>query len=336
MINSRTLGDVENAVWIWVLETQDNIVENTSVIMLERIKNSIKKTISFNKMVKRIVVKKHFTDEEMKAKEGTFFDESSCKIYKENIDVYTETGELLLKLRKNVLTNAECETLFHHKKAAKGGMRPNASGSPKNKSKYIEVISKSTGKSVRMLRNIKKVKSGILGYFDNFSMFGSKHKSPGSNAKCRMTAYTGREVEKFEKSLPTFQKVSKLFKKLVPDKYKIQKKAIKTLNKKFVIKDTVFTTVTVNSNFRTALHQDAGDLRESMGNLLVVTDSDDYSGAYTMFPQYKVGFDAKNGDIAFMNVHEFHCNSEMINPNKCTRLSFVFYLREKMLKGCPK
>ena len=60
-------------------------------------------------MVKKIVVKKHFTDEQMQNKEGSFFDESLCKIYNENVDIYSEEGEILVRFRKNVLSDNECK-----------------------------------------------------------------------------------------------------------------------------------------------------------------------------------------------------------------------------------
>jgi hypothetical protein len=81
------------------------------------------------------------------------------------------------------------------------------------------------------------------------------------------------------------------------------------------------------------LHRDSGDLREGFGNLVVSSDTDDYEGAYTMFPQYGIGVDCRNGDFLAMNVHEWHCNSE--KKGEGDRYSFVFYLREKMLKTCP-
>ena len=87
-------------------------------------------------MVKKIIVKKHYTDEQMKKKEGQFFDESCCKIYKENVDVYSEDGELLVKFRKNVLNDKECKILFDSRGAAISSILPSASGIPKGKSKY--------------------------------------------------------------------------------------------------------------------------------------------------------------------------------------------------------
>jgi hypothetical protein len=52
-----------------------------------------------------------------------------------------------------------------------------------------------------------------------------------------------------------------------------------------------------------------------------------------MFPQYGVGVECRSGDFLAMNVHEWHCNSE--KKGLGNRYSFVFYLREKMLKTCP-
>ena len=288
-------------------------------------------------MIQKIIVKKQYTDEQMKKKEGTFFDGSSYKIYKEDVDVYSEEGKLLVKFRKNVLTDKECKILFESRGAAARAVRPSASGIPKDKPKYTKSKSKSTGKVVVSLTSKNRVNSGIFGYYDNLSMFSNKSLNKDKNLRCRKTAFMQKNMDKFKDCLPVFQKVNRLYKKLVPDKYKMQKKAISKINPDFVIKDTVFTTVTVNKNFRTALHIDGGDFEEGMGNILVVSDNDNYKGAYTMFPRYKFGIDVRNGDLAFMNVHEWHCNSKMESntKDKVNRVSFVFYLREKMMMTCP-
>ena len=64
-----------------------------------------------------------------------------------------------------------------------------------------------------------------------------------------------------------FKKVDYLYENLLNDYYNIQKSFISKINPEYVIKDTVFTTVTVNKNFRTALHKDSGDLKNGFGNL---------------------------------------------------------------------
>jgi hypothetical protein len=180
-----------------------------------------------------------------------------------------------------------------------------------------------------------KSRSGIVGYYDTLSNFGEirNKKLNKSKTKCRKTAYTLKNEDKFEKCLKVFKRINKLYKKLVPDHYEYQKKFIDLINPEFVIKDTIFTTVTVNRNFRTALHRDSGDLKDGFGNLIVCSEGD-YTGAYTMFPQYGIGVNCVDGDFIAMNVHEWHCNSKMEGDGN--RVSYVLYLREKMLKTCPR
>ena len=123
-----------------------------------------------------------------------------------------------------------------------------------------------------------------------------------------------------------------LYKRLTPDYYKKQRQAINKINKKYHIEDTVYTTVTVNKNFRTAMHKDRGDYIDGFGNLVVI-DRDDYEGAYTMIPRFGIAVDCKSTDFLLFDVHEYHCNSKKIG--KGDRMSLVLYLREKMIKSCP-
>lgn len=208
-----------------------------------------------------------------------------------------------------------------------------ASGIPKDEKRYKTIISKSTGRLLYVIPT--KSKSGILGYYDATSNFGqlkSKNLKLKSNIKCRETSFNSKHIEKYKECLPIFKKINRIYKKLVPDYYKTQEKAIIKINKKFIIEDTIFTTVTVNNNFRTALHKDSGDLQDGFGNLVICSEGD-YTGGYTLFPQYGVGVDCRNGDFLAMDVHEWHCNSKISGSG--TRLSLVFYLRQKMLKTCP-
>ena len=283
-------------------------------------------------MTKTINVKKIHTDDYMSKKEGHFFTDYNMKIYSKDVNIYTEDGKLLLKFRKNVISNNDLNILYDIKNVATlGASRPSASGIPKS-GKYKIIKSKSSGKKLRVLTT--KARSGIVGYYDTISNFGYyRSKNLNSKIKCRTTAYTGKHMDKFKKCLPIFKRIDRIYKKLVPSYYEIQKKFINKINKDYIIKDTIFTTVTVNKNFRTALHRDSGDLKEGFGNLVIVSEGE-YDGAYTMFPQYGVGVDCRSGDFLAMNVHEWHCNSKMTGSG--TRVSYVFYLREKMMSTCPR
>ena len=140
-------------------------------------------------------------------------------------------------------------------------------------------------------------------------------------------------MNKFKEFIPVFQHVSKIYKELVSERYKKQLECINKIHRDYVIEDTVFTTVTVNKNFRTALHKDKGDLEDGFGNMVVVS-SGKYDNGYTLFPQYGIGVDCRDGDFISMNVHEWHCNAPIIGDGN--RISFIFYLREKMINLCPK
>ena len=149
-----------------------------------------------------------------------------------------------------------------------------------------------------------------------------------------------------------------MFQKLIPNAYE---KQLNQANKKphLKIPDTCFSTITINRNFRTALHRDAGDYKEGFGNLTVI-ERGKYHGGYTVFPQFGVGVDVRANDFVAMDVHQWHSNTPIYeteedkkfnanlepafkdNPEvgtvgiyeKYTRLTFVCYLREKIV-NCP-
>ena len=66
-----------------------------------------KTTKPLRKDVKEVIVKSILTEEEIKKREGTYFDEKEVnKIYDEDVDVYAEIDgkkQLLAKLRKHVI-----------------------------------------------------------------------------------------------------------------------------------------------------------------------------------------------------------------------------------------
>jgi hypothetical protein len=114
------------------------------------------------------------------------------------------------------------------------------------------------------------------------------------------------------------------------------------LDSKYRIGNTVFTTITINKNFRTAIHKDKGDFKDGFGIMIVISNNNDYTGCNLLLPEFKIGIDCRNGDFLAFDVHRWHCNStlkflnqdEKTKENQCNRISFVFYLREKMLNLC--
>lgn len=316
------------------------------------------------KKAKEVVIKKAMTDEEIEEKEGKYFDESDVtKIYDEDVDVYTEDDEgnkkLLGKLRKKVIDPEIIKTGWEGFwiTAAPSRNRGAAAGPIDVKGKYWQKRNPTEiqGHSARYMQNGKVSKmrvnnnvfSSVLGYFD---------ATPFMKLPCRLTSYTMRFWKYYNHGLPFIRAIDQCFATLVPDRHDLQEKAAK-LKPLLHIPQTAFSSVTINRNFRTALHRDAGDFREGYGNLSVI-ERGEYHGGYTLFPQYKIGFNVRTGDFLAMDVHEWHCNTELVETeadkkaNKdlprihkddvetgtmgseraFSRVSFVCYLREKLRK----
>ena len=291
-----------------------------------------------DKLINVYQVSKQMTDEEMLLKEGHKFDHKHYKItLKEDADVYDEEGQLILKLRKNVIPNHMCDqavesfrqwaTKFSTNRGASAGLLKKEALRPSyakliedtnTQDKYydkrfrccIKKKDEKTGKtSNQSVSNLAP--SNIVGYFDNYArnVDRSKKKIP-----CRITAYTAQRVEKWKASLPFFDRCDSIFKSLVPKRHATQL-AMCRKTPEYQINDTAFSTATINSSWRTSCHKDAGDLDEGFGNLVVCEDKKNnrtYKGCYTGFPQYKICADVRQGDYLAMDVHRWHCNTEFV------------------------
>ena len=212
----------------------------------------------------------------------------------------------------------------------------------------LKLIKAKGGVSKMKVNN--QVASNPIGFYEAGKNF--------ADLPCRLTHFTRTNYEKYNSGLPFIQRIDALFKELVPDAYQKQRDRADT-KPHLKIPDTCFSTVTINRNFRTALHRDAGDFREGFGNLTVI-EQGYYHGGYTVFPQFGVAINLRSGDFVAMDVHQWHANTPIYetaedkvknmdivsdfkdNPavgtaglyQAYTRISFVCYLREK-IATCP-
>tara|TARA_Y100000991_G_C21951291_1_gene339922 strand:- start:46 stop:975 length:930 start_codon:yes stop_codon:yes gene_type:complete len=298
-------------------------------------------------MVKEYIVNKKFSDDYMKSKEAHYFTEKDFDlILNEDADVYYyDEGKkrILLKFRKNVITSESSKKVFdalhkaslikHENRGASAGLLkreklPNYVGPLVNTSPggfrtgYIGKFTKKKHKS--LVSNYAQ--SNIVGYYDKPDRNLGKGAPP-----CRLTSFTEKQTNKWKDALPFIKEMDNCFKKLNPSEYKKQRARAK--KNKFHIKNTSFSTITINNNWQTALHMDDGDFKEGFGNLCVV-ERGDYQGGYTGFPQFGVAANVRTGDYLSMDVHHWHCNTPLKGKNY-NRLSLVAYLREKMIR-CNK
>lgn len=242
-------------------------------------------------------------------------------IVRDDTDVYTENGELLLRFRKNKLTRANLDQFYDNViDFAKKTTNNRGTGSGSKKKNFADN---------------PKIMTNILGYFDRLSprqKFAMRQNGvKGSlGIEVRETRFNAHYPEKFKKLIPLIKEIDKYYAKYAPAEYKIQKR--KANETPFHIEGTAFTTITVNVNFKTTLHTDKGDDPEGFGNLAVI-ERGEYEGSETCFPQYGCGVDVRTGDVLYMDVHQIHGNLPMVKKDKdAIRLSIVSYLREGIWK----
>lgn len=266
-------------------------------------------------MSKVVILEVHpiMDDDKITNKEGCYFPKSHYnKIITYDADVYgileDGTRKLLLKFRKNVISQSICRSAFQalethakHKNYNRG-----AAAGKLLSSKLPKYVGKITKKeSFRVFyktRTGRKTKdnignmamSNIAGYYDkpdrnvysnsknnskkqfintNHKFKNKKNKKIGydifGNPLCRTTQFTKEQVSKWASTVPLIKEADKWFKILVPDRHAIQlSRAKKTPN--YQIGNTAYSTITLNYDWRTACHKDKGDLEEGFGNLLVL------------------------------------------------------------------
>ena len=293
-----------------------------------------------------IKVAPKMSDEKTAKLAGQFLQEDSIDILVTgNCDMYCEeTGKTLAKFRKRAIhpviqANAYGALLKMAGKYTEN--RGMAAGFSKDK---FEETRKPGEKayhkegSVRFNR-IKKdgsvsntqsaisANSQIMGYMDRNPRF----------PYCRTTSFNQEHLDKFNKALPIIKVVDNLYAELMPKEYGKQRAMADKTDPSWVISDTAFTTVTVNKNWQTAVHQDKGDYQEGFGNLVALR-AGEFNGGYFVLPKWGVGFDLQNGDVLLVDVHQWHGNTpiEKQEPG-AVRLSLVMYYREKMVNcGSPE
>jgi len=187
------------------------------------------------------------------------------------------------------------------------------------KEKALHVLDKLISKTT--YANV--VNSGIAGWYDRYP------RIPYG----RPTTYTRDNKEKFEKSYPFLQSLAKGFEDLLPWRYGNQTRAAKSIDQRFVVPETPFTTITVNKNFRTAAHYDPANMEDGFANLCVMSNNDKFSGCYLVFPEIGYAVNIRPRDLLLVNNQAgLHGNTELVleDPN-AERISIIAFFHEGML-----
>jgi hypothetical protein len=166
-------------------------------------------------------------------------------------------------------------------------------------------------------RHHRHVPSAAMGFLDR-----------ASGQPCRLTTFSHHEPEVFRAVVPLLRVVNHRYRELAPDYWAAQREFIEGVPDDFVLRDSVFTTFTVNRSWQTPAHVDDGDFRGGLGVMTVLEDGE-YDGCELIFPKYRVAVDMRTGGVLLADVHEVHGNAPF-NTLRGDRFSFVFYARERM------
>ena len=229
-----------------------------------------------------------------------------------SMDVLKPDGSYLIRFRKHIIPENHFTDALPALQQAAGwsGNRGVASG---------EVKRLPNGRTKNLVR------SGVVGSFD---------RAGGRTPYCRLTTFSRNNPELFDSIRPLTKSVDDQFRTLMPAQYEAQKNYARRTDEAWKIDDSAFTTITINKNWRSACHTDAGDLKQGFG-MMCAYSSGNYDGGFTVLPQFRVAFDLKLGDVVAFDVHQWHGNTHfkrIPGTGPMERISCVFYYREKMFK----
>lgn len=160
--------------------------------------------------------------------------------------------------------------------------------------------------------------SGIAGYFD--------YRGSPIEFKYRKTSFTHEHSETWHDVFPMVDYVSQLYKKAMPECWRRQDAAIPDVVR---IHNSPFSTLTINSRFRTASHTDAGDFDDGYGCIACLEGQ--FKGLSLTFDNFRVNVCLYPSDVLVFNTHHFHSNTELEaiqpTPESWSRLTCVFYYR---------
>lgn len=301
-----------------------------------------------------LTIPKVMSDEEIESVYGEFLSiRPDTHIIDCDADIYKEDGTPLLHFRKRRIRPEIAQETFHRLKRAgkvKNNNRGIAAGkfdmeeflrTHKNvkeedlqlqKGGFMVYFGDKSKKNVRKQKIANYANSGVIGWLD------TPNRMRLDEGGCRLTSFSEKHMKDYESTLPFFHAIDQVFQEVEPERHARQIQRCQMA--KGQIGATAFSTITVNYNWRTALHTDRGDYGLGFGCFSVaenLENKESFGGCELYFPQYNVAVDVRHGDVLLFDSHQWHCNNDAVfEDNVKERLSFVCYLRVDMLSACTK
>ena len=158
----------------------------------------------------------------------------------------------------------------------------------------------------------------------------------------RLTALAEKRWDDFEANTPFYHEVNDLFKQTLPDKFKVlDDRFSQVKDERYNLFGTAFTTITVNHNLQVAYHRD-GNNAEGAVAAIAVMEKGEWSGGEFVFPELRIGFDIREGDIFIGDnqglihgmlpfSHDDMCWGNYGHTSSAENVMFVFYQRDRVV-----
>lgn len=176
------------------------------------------------------------------------------------------------------------------------------------------------GKRRGVPRNVQRVLAGqgvaqgSIGYLD---------ATP--DQPCHKTPLTMKRPEMLDGNERLVKLVDELYKRYLPMFYAIQRVEVEQVPR-WRLWNTVFTTIYIAKNFRTAYHRDSGNLPGVMSAILPMGK---FTGGELVLARWRLAIAYKAGDLLLFDPQQLHGNL----PFGGERLSAIFYC-ERRIADC--
>ncbi len=167
-------------------------------------------------------------------------------------------------------------------------------------------LSRRSGVSTHVM-DVVGARQGVLGYLGRPS---------------RVTPLTVKHPEMLEGNRQLIQRVDALYKEHLPSFHAKQWAAVEKIPH-WRLGHTVFTTVYIAKNFRTAYHRDTGNMRKVLSALMPMGR---FTGGELLLPRWRIAIAFMPGDLLLFDPQQLHGNL----PFEGERLSAIFYCAQQI------
>jgi hypothetical protein len=156
----------------------------------------------------------------------------------------------------------------------------------------------------------RQAESGTIGYYDR--------------PRPRIRAFSRDDEAGWIQVQYLLRDLDRIYRESAPEVWADQKRIVNLTPPRFVIRDTVFTTATVNNTVAFPEHRDKGNL--SLGySVMTVLRKGHYTGGLFCLPEYRLAVDLGDRDVILFPALALHGNTPIVGPGE--RLSVVAYYR---------